>query len=110
MTYLGYGYFDHRYEDYMYYGVMSGSLFVRNYFKLSNKEAVTKITNYTTLAIRDMINNATWMTNKTRTYAIDKLDEMLQTIGYSDVLVNETRLNGFLKLRFGSKVVVIIIV
>jgi len=65
-------------------GEVVGKMYVEKHFPAEAKERMLHLVQNLKLAMKDRINNLTWMSNETKEKAIDKLGTMLIKIGYPD--------------------------
>ena len=74
---------------------ITGSMYVRTFFKPEQKQAIEKMISYIRAAIKSMIATLDWMDFKTKNKALYKLENMDQFIGYPDELLDEAKLEQF---------------
>jgi len=65
-------------------GEAVGQMYVEKYFPVEAKERMLHLVKNLRLAMADRINDLTWMSEETKTKAIDKLNAMIVKIGYPD--------------------------
>lgn len=46
-------------------------------------------------AFKSLVNEATWMDSTTKSIAIDKVDAMIEFVGYPDWIKNKTKLEDY---------------
>jgi len=68
-------------------------MYVEKYFPAEAKERMLHLVKNLQLALKDRINNLTWMSADTKTKAIEKLDAMIVKIGYPDTWRDYSALN-----------------
>jgi len=65
-------------------GEAVGQMYVEKYFPAEAKERMLNLVKNLRLAMADRISDLTWMSEETKTKAIDKLNAMIVKIGYPD--------------------------
>uniref|UniRef100_A0A0K0FDW3 Phosphate-regulating neutral endopeptidase (inferred by orthology to a human protein) n=1 Tax=Strongyloides venezuelensis TaxID=75913 RepID=A0A0K0FDW3_STRVS len=72
-----------------------GSVYVKEHFQPSDKnEALEMIENLQKSFIQ-LVKTNEWVTNKTKTIAIDKANAMIKSIGYPDFILDNTKLDKY---------------
>ncbi|XP_022344016.2 neprilysin-like [Crassostrea virginica] len=70
-----------------------GRLFVKDHFDAGAKEVALNMIHDIRAAFYDLLEEVTWLDQKTRTVAIEKADEMAEKIGYPPFILNDTALD-----------------
>lgn len=65
-------------------GEALGQLFVEKYFDANSKKKVNEMVDNLTLAFKERIKTRSWMSEETKTKALDKLEKITRKLGYPD--------------------------
>ncbi|XP_067950670.1 neprilysin-like isoform X2 [Watersipora subatra] len=75
-------------------GMATGRLFVNSHFKEEAKSSALGMIAHVRGAFNDLLEDVTWMNDKTRKVAKEKAAAMHENIGYPDWIHNDTRINS----------------
>ncbi|ESO95683.1 hypothetical protein LOTGIDRAFT_188395 [Lottia gigantea] len=80
-----------------------GRMFVDRYFDESSKEKAVVMIRYVEKAFMEMLQDAKWMDNDTKDYALKKAQNILKKIAYPDWILNNFKLNNeYQKVNFNA--------
>uniref|UniRef100_V5IJK9 Putative peptidase family m13 includes neprilysin n=1 Tax=Ixodes ricinus TaxID=34613 RepID=V5IJK9_IXORI len=76
-----------------------GRLYVDKMFNTNAKKTMDKLVGVLNSTFGEMLENNTWMDEPTRNESLKKLQKMVAKIGYPSWILNDTYLNGLLRIR-----------
>lgn len=78
-----------------YLGLASSIEYVRNYIDPETRHKATELVRHLQAAFVDSINEASWISESSKTGALNRVNSLLTFVGYPDELLNETLINQF---------------